>query len=134
MEKIDYTDRIRQLKVLRGKLLNRHISTSPIHQLETTVPGWQGESVNGFYDLVEETKKLVDEVYSSKEKIIEEINNRITQLEIKIENQYSSYKYIAFSTYDLDYTKNRNIRKAKVNQLTSLDSTVRRKILNQIKG
>src|SRR5699024_3656691 len=78
-------------------------------------------------------KEIVESIYAIKEEVLGVIDERIAQLEIAIDDQFDRYKYIAYSTYDDDSNKNRLQQLEKINGVSSLDSSVRSRLINLVK-
>lgn len=129
---MDYTARIQELNSLKSSITGKVISTGQVDGFSSTVNGWQGSAPDGYQSLVEDTKEQVQDVYETKEIVVEAIETRIAELETMIEDQYAANSGIPNMILDDDASKNRTKQLARINRISNLDSSVRSRLVSRL--
>ena len=129
MSRLDYTARIKQLNALKSSINSNQINSTDVTSFSETIGNWKGgSSQDGFYDLVQDTKSTVTTITDAKSGVLQAIDTRITSLEGQIETQYNNYLGTVTRKYDDDPAENRRLKRAALNRLSFLDSTVKSRL------
>jgi len=129
---MDYTARIQELSNLKSLIVGKVVSTSDVDGFSSEVSGWEGNAPEGYRSLVEDTKNETQKVYETIDTVVSAIENRITELETLIENQYAANSGIPYMILDDDSAKNRSKQISKINQISNLDSSVRERLMSRV--
>ncbi|RFA35470.1 hypothetical protein CAI16_08220 [Virgibacillus dokdonensis] len=130
---MDYTARIQKLQSLENAIVSKTIhSVNDVIGFNESIDSWKGgSSQEGYYKVVSETKRLVDEIHATRDEVLAAISKRIASLEANIEAQYHANKYILTANYDEDKSENRNKIRRIINA-KNLDSTVKSRLLARV--
>ncbi|API93670.1 MULTISPECIES: hypothetical protein [Virgibacillus] len=130
---MDYTARIQKLQSLKNAIVSKAIhSVNDVIGFNESIDSWKGgSSQEGYYKVVNETKRLVDDIHATKDEVLTAISKRIASLEANIETQYHANKHILTANYDEDESENRSKKRRIINE-KNLDSTVKSRLLARI--